>query len=114
SLFLESVRLTPRFVIKQLALETISRPLFSFLSDVPFPIVVITGDLDKLTPRSTGDDFHALSPFCNHIIFQDVGHYSPLVVPERTAQIIAQFLDKKTQMTEHAYNLETIPYQPVK
>ncbi|MFX0062737.1 MAG: alpha/beta fold hydrolase [Candidatus Hermodarchaeota archaeon] len=114
SLYLESVRLTPRFVIKQLALETISRPLFSFLSSVPFPIVVITGDLDKLTPRSAGDDFRALSPFCNHIIFQDVGHYCPLVVPDQTAQIIAQFLDEKTPMAEHTYNVETISYPPLK
>ncbi|MFX0064586.1 MAG: alpha/beta fold hydrolase [Candidatus Hermodarchaeota archaeon] len=112
SLFLESVRLTPRFVIKQLALETISRPLFSFLSDVPFPIVVITGNLDKLVPQSTGDDFRALSPFCNHIVFQDVGHYSPLVVPEQTAQILAQFLDETSQMAIHSYNLETVPINP--
>ncbi|MFX0066498.1 MAG: alpha/beta fold hydrolase [Candidatus Hermodarchaeota archaeon] len=108
SLFLESVRLTPRFVIKQLALETISRPLFSFLSDVPFPIVLITGDLDKLTPRSTGDDFRTLSPFCNHIIFQDVGHYSPLVVPERTAQIIARFLEESPRTDTNIHNLEEL------
>ncbi|MFX1533287.1 MAG: alpha/beta fold hydrolase [Promethearchaeota archaeon] len=85
SLYAESIRLTPRFVARRLSLDM----LRTSLPQVSFPIVVITGQLDRLVPPHTGENFrNVTSSSFKHITLENVGHYTPLVAPQRIAQII--------------------------
>jgi pimeloyl-ACP methyl ester carboxylesterase len=64
------------------------------LSEVTLPTLILWGAQDTVTPPDNGATFDDMIPNSRLVTFDDVGHLTMEEAPERTAAVIAAFLDE--------------------
>ena len=80
--------------LKQTFVKVISEDLTEDLKKITAPTLIITGELDKLTPISSGEKMHSLIPNSKFVILKNAGHFSFVDQPQKFAEAIIRFILK--------------------
>jgi pimeloyl-ACP methyl ester carboxylesterase len=84
---------TPAAVIGALKAMAERENLLSFLSSVPFPVVLIHGDADVLIPIERAREIKAVMPSARLVELPGVGHMPMMESPDKTADGLRLLLD---------------------
>lgn len=76
------------------ACEALAAAVEPDFSSISAPVLLITGDEDKVSPVATNDDLLSIYPHAQLQVLEGVGHWHSLEDPETVSRLLTEFLTK--------------------
>lgn len=87
-----------------LALGMLGSELTPALLSIDVPSLVLVGRHDPIYPPEKATEIHKLIKGSEMQIIEDAAHFPPYQVPERFAEVVQDFLDRRLQTSVRAGN----------
>jgi pimeloyl-ACP methyl ester carboxylesterase len=76
------------------ACEALAAAVEPDFASINAPVLLITGDEDKVSPVATNDDLLSIYPHAQLQVLEGVGHWHSLEDPDTVSRLLTEFLTK--------------------